>query len=405
MLLPPQFNASIAGSVLPPYRIFLIIAALYVLRSAAMGRMRPAWPDFFIGLTVAWIWLAMSLTSDMEEALTASIAHTTDLGLAYFFARMAFRDLRDLRMFLVLILPGVLLIGILVALESVTFTHIIQDTASKLTGKSFYYRSDPRMGLMRAQGPFAHPISAGVFLGSFLPLYWLAGFRGWMKVAGTVAALGSFFTVSSAASLSLAASIALLVYNWLTAKIANLTWRMFIIFASLFVFVAELGTGAGAFGLLMRFASFNAVSGYARVHIWNFGSKSVAKYPWFGIGYGEWERPVWLSDSVDNYWLLTAMRFGLLPSVCIGLATFLAVVLLMKKSTSSTGSDQQAERGVVMALAIFALGLVSVSVWLSVQVWYFVLLGITVSLAVGQRQPRVYPVRRGPPIRPALGRA
>jgi hypothetical protein len=33
--------------------------------------------------------------------------------------------------------------------------------------------------------------------------------------------------------------------------------------------------------------------------------------PIFGIGLGEWIRPVWMSDSMDNFWLLIAVRYGL----------------------------------------------------------------------------------------------
>lgn len=402
LLLPPQFNASIAGSAIPPYRFFLLVASLYVLGKAAGGRVRPTWVDLLIGLSIAWISLAMSITSDWQEALTASIAHAADIGLGYFFARMVFRDLRDFRMFLILMLPGVLIIGLLVMLESVTFSHIIQENASRLTGKPFVYRSDPRMGLMRAQGPFAHPISAGVFLGSFLPLYWLAGFKGHVKFGGVLAAFCSFFTVSSAALLSLAASGALLFYNWLTRHFVNVTWRLFFFFTGLFVFTAELGTNAGTFSLLMRFASLNSVSGYHRVNIWKFGSQSVEKHPWFGIGYGYWERPVWMTDSVDNYWLLQAMRFGFPASVMIGLATLIGVIMIMRKSERSTGRDQQAERGIAIAMSVFALGLVSVAVWLSVQVWYFMLLGMAVSLAAGPATQRIPQGARSARPRPVV---
>ncbi|WP_086738203.1 O-antigen ligase family protein [Erythrobacter colymbi] len=407
LLLPPQLNVTIAESVIPPYRFFLIGASLYVLGTTARGRLRPSLPDFCILLSIVWICIAMSITSTTKVAVTASVAHTADIGLAYFFARMAFRDLQDFRRFLILILPGVLITAIIVMIEAVTFTHLIQPFFSKLTGKPFVYLSSPRMGLMRAQGPFAHPISAGIFLGSFLSLYWLSGFKGWVRAVGAIAAFGSFFSVSSAAFLSLFGAGALLVYNWLTQQIANLSWRAFFLVAAIFVFVGELGTKAGTFGLLVRFTSLDTNTGYQRINIWNYGTQNVRRHPWFGLGYGDWDRPAWMTSSVDNYWLLTAMRFGILPSVLLSFATVMAILLLMKKSMSSTGADQQTERGVAIAMAIFGLGLVSVAVWLSVQVWYYMLLGITVSLAMAlvpqmQRRPQfvVPPV----PVRPALQR-
>ncbi|MBI1402406.1 MAG: hypothetical protein GC147_04250 [Porphyrobacter sp.] len=405
MLLPPQISVTIGGSFIPGYRFFLIVASLFVLGTAARGKMRFQWADLCILVAVAWICVAMSLTSDWNEALTASVAHVADIGLAYFFARTAIADVRAFRMFLVLILPGLLIVGVLTMIESVTFTPIIQPLFSKLTGRPAEYYSSPRMGLLRAQGPFAHPISAGIFLGSFLPLYWTAGFRGWVRIAGVAGSLGSFFSVSSAALISLSASTGLLVYNWLTRHFVNLTWQLFFVFGAIFVFLTEVGTKSGTFSLVIRFASLNSDTGYRRVLIWEYGSQNVAAHPWFGLGYGDWKRPVWMTDSVDNYWLLMAMRFGILPSVLIGLAVFLALVAIMRKSMTSTGSDQQTERGVAIALAVFALGLVSVAVWLSVQVWFFVLLGAAVSLA---KAPSHYGMQRrlpAPPVGPRLPRA
>jgi len=398
MLLPPQLNMSILGSSIPPYRFFLIAAALYVLGGAMRGRLRFAWPDLAIIAAVAWICLAMSITSEWQEALTGSIAHITDIALAYLFARTAFRDLRDLRTFLILLLPGLLVTGVIMVLEAVTHTHIIQEAFSQLTGKPIVYGSTPRLGLMRAQGPFPHPILAGIFLSSFLSLYWLSGFKRWTRNLGAIAAICSIVTVSSATFLSLIAVIALLSYNWLSEKIANFTWSLFFVFFALFVFAAELGTKSGTFSLILRFASLNSMSGYFRILIWDYGTQNVAENPWFGIGYAEWTRPVWMSASIDNYWLLTAIRFGAPASILVGVATVATVVLIIRKSMSSQWLDQRLERGLAVAVTVFALGLMSVSIWLSAQVWFFVLLGLTVSLAqAGQttiRQPYASGQRR-----------
>ena len=381
LLLPPQFNASIVGSVIPPYRFFLLLSSVFVVVSAMRGRLRFTWPDIIIFAATAWICLAMSITSVAQQAFTASVAHIADVGLAYFFARAAIRDLRDLRMFLLLLLPGLLVVGGIMVLEAMTSRHIIQGIASQLTGQEINYGSSPRWGLMRAQGPFVHPILAGIFLASFLPLYWLAGFKWWAKIGGALAALCSVVTISSAALLALFAGAILLGYNWLTERFVNLTWRLFFVFSGLGIFALEYGTNSGAFGVLVRFASINTVSSYTRILIWDYGTKNVAGSPWVGIGYREWDRPQWLGFSIDNYWLLVAMRFGIPAVGLILLATVIAVVVLSRRSAASRTFDSRAERGVAIALVVFALALVSVSVWLSAQVWFYMLVGIAVSLA------------------------
>jgi O-antigen ligase len=400
MLLPPQMSVDLVGSVIPPYRFFLLGSLLFIMASALRGRLRFTWPDIFVFFATAWISLAMSITSEPDEAFTGSVAHIADVGCAYFFARAAIRDLRDLRMFLLLMLPGLFAVGVVMVVEAVTARHIVQGIASQITGREIAYASSPRFGLMRAQGPFAHPILAGIFLASFLPLYWLAGFKWWVKLAGAFAAFFSVVTVSSAALLALAAATILLAYNWLTERFVNLTWRLFFVFTGLGFFALEFGTNGGAFSFLVRFASLNAVSSYTRILIWEYGTQNVADSPWFGIGYREWERPSWLGFSIDNYWLLVAMRFGIPTVMLIALATLIAIFVLSRRSVQSRAFDRQAERGVVIALAVFALSLVSVSVWLSTQVWFFMLLGIAVSLA-NAGGPALPPPDRAP--RPAKG--
>ncbi|MEM6475488.1 MAG: O-antigen ligase family protein, partial [Pseudomonadota bacterium] len=280
--------------------------------------------------------------------------------------------------------------GVILMVQAVTYQHIIQGFFSSITGNGIDYQSSPRMGLMRAQGSFAHPIQAGVFLASFLSLYWLAGFKFWVKISGALAAMLSFATVSSVTLLALAFGIALLVYHWLTELVVNITWRLLFIFSGLFIFAAEIGTSSGTFGLLMRFGSLNAVSAYARINIWKYGSENVAQNPWFGLGYADWDRPIWMVDSVDNYWLLTAMRFGIPAVFFLGLAAFLAIMMLMRRTMTSSYVEARFERGVAIATGIFTLSIVSASIWLQPQVWYFMLLGIAVSLATAAR-----PIPRG----------
>ena len=108
--------------------------------------------------------------------------------------------------------------------------------------------------------------------------------------------------------------------------------------------------------------------------------------------------------SIDHYWLLTAIRFGLPATVFIGIATLLGLLLIMRASTAVEGRDGKCLRGMAIAMGVFALGLISVSIWLSAQVWYFLLLGLIVSLAKDSlmrsehsRYGNTRPLAAGPP--------
>lgn len=395
LLLPQQLSLTIGTTNLPPYRFMLIPAVLYIIARGLRGHVRLGWVDGLVIMTSAWVCLALFMTTEAVEAFTAAAAQTTDITLAYFFGRFTIRSLRDLRIFLIMMAPGLFLIAATIVVESITHQLIIQNLFSEITGQPVKYRPDYRLGLFRAPGPFPHPILAGVFLASFLPLYVLSGIKGWPKFAGITASICSFFSISSAALLGLVAGGALIAYNWLSERIANLSWRLFFFSAGVFVFVVETATGSGIFGLIMRYAALNKQTSYMRKLIWEHGSRNVLENPWFGLGYGDWARPSWMPPSVDNFWLLMAMRFGIIPAVLILIVTIWAVVMLMRAANASLSYvDRRAYKGLAISLGVFALGIISVALWLSAHVWFFMLIGLAVSVSTA-----VPPI----PLHPLLG--
>lgn len=413
LLLPPQLNLMIGTAALPPYRFMLIPAALYMMSRGLRGQIRLGWIDALIVAATAWVCFALFMTTEAVEAFTAAVAQTTDIALAYFFGRFTIRSLRDLRTFLIMMAPGLAFVGLALIAESLTHKRLIQDFAGLVTGRSAGYRIDVRLGLFRAPGPFPHPILAGVFLASFLPLYVLGGVRGWPKIAGVVAAVCSFFTLSSAALLSLVVEGGLIAYNWVSERFANLSWRLFFLVLGVMVFVAETATGSGTYGLLMRYASFNTLSSYNRVLIWQYGTQNVIKNPWFGLGYGDWERPAWMySSSMDHFWLLMAVRFGIIPAVLMAIVTIVTVFMLMRAAIVAPNYvDRRAYKGLAISLSVFGFGIISVALWLSAHIWFFMLIGLSVSVSaavlhaprravpVGPRRHLAQPIERRPELR------
>lgn len=409
MLIPEQANVNLGGVMLSPYRLLLIPTFFYLLRSALQGDFRFAWPDFTIAFACGWITLASYITSNsIQDALVQGGAHLMDIGLPYFVARFAIRTPMDFRSFLILAGPGVGVMGAVVFLEAILGTHIIQPLLAMITGNPNRLGVEFRMGLMRGAASFPHPILAGISLASFVTLYLMSGIRGWPRIVGAIGAVGGFFSMSSAAMLGLVAGTALLAYDFLVQRIANLSWRLFLFAVSVLYLAVELTSNSGFFNLLVRYASLNTVSAYNRVLIWRYGTENVARNPWFGIGYGDWDRPQWMqwqnSFSVDHFWLLQAMRFGLPTSIMLILATLGAVTMLCIRSMHCAPVDARMLRGLAISLAVFAFGAVSVALWLNAMVWFFVLLGIAVSLGMSPmrnvpvRSPApgfLYPVQRG----------
>jgi len=388
LLIPGQFNFEIVEIYLPPYRLFMFPATLYLLFSAIAGRLRFAWPDLTIVVCTAWIWLASYMSSgEISTAIEMGGSHTLDIAFAYFLARAAIQSPRDVRLFLIWVAPGLAISSLFVVQEAVTHVRVLQNIASDITGVPNLLRDDVRLGFMRGAGPFPHPILAGLFLASFLPLYLSSGIRGWPKWAGIAAAAGAFFTMSSAALLALIMGVLFWCYDWLSERFTNFSWKLFLAGSGILYATVELVSNSGFYSLMIRYASLNTATAYNRVLIWEFGTRNIARNPWFGIGYDDWDRPDWMhSGSFDHFWLIMALRFGIPASLLLIAATVGGASLVALKSSSYRTEDARLLRSIAISLVIFALGAASVSLWLSILVWFFMLLGIAVSLGVSMQQ-------------------
>lgn len=380
-LLPPQFNPEPGGFLIAPGRIGLALGVYWVLAAYLHREIRLLLPDGLVLGMIVWIFLSLYMTMEVDAAISGTISQLLDISLAYFVGRALIRSPRDFRLFLIFVAPGLAVVGLIIMAESILGSPFLQQTAYALTGIGRAPQNIFRFGLLRSLGPFPHPILAGVVMGSFLPLYAMSGLRGWPKWLGMMAPFSGIFTWSSASFVSLAASIALTVYNRLTELIANLNWRLFLLGLGMAVAVLELLSQSGLFRLVMRYAGFNQGSSYNRVLIWNWGTESVMANPLWGIGYNDWVRPRWMSASIDNYWLLMTMQHGVvLLFLLLGLLLY-ALIRLGKSSINLPRVDRRLHVGIAIAIVVYAVGAFSVSLWLAAQSWFFALLGIGVSLA------------------------
>ena len=64
--------------------------------------------------------------------------------------------------------------------------------------------------------------------------------------------------------------------------------------------------------VIFDYAALNPWTGYYRTLIWQFGWADFLSSPIVGIGYNDWARPIWMSASVDTFWLILLLRYGLL---------------------------------------------------------------------------------------------
>ncbi|WAT17037.1 O-antigen ligase family protein [Aurantiacibacter sp. MUD11] len=384
-LLPPQVALSPAGFVLPFYRIGLIaVIPLVLFGWVKSGRKFSAF-DGVVVLAALYIFVALADTEGIDRALQNGGSSALDVSISYFLARYCVQTSDDVRRFLILVAPGFFVAAATVTFEMLAGRYLVQPLAVQIFGQAAegdLAISSPRFGLTRGTGMFPHPILAGLHLASLLSLYALSRLRGWPMWIGIAAALSAMATLSSAALIMLSASTGALLYNWISRKYPQLSWRLLITFIAISFLALEFASNRGSIQVIMTLTALDPWTAYYRTLIWDYGILNVRAHPWFGIGFADWDRAAWMPSSIDNYWLMIAIRYGL-PEAILRLTIPVGVsIVLFLQSSALDPREQSLARGVAISLLFFSILGFSVALWNNTQAWFNILSGIAVSLSV-----------------------
>jgi O-antigen ligase len=126
--------------------------------------------------------------------------------------------------------------------------------------------------------------------------------------------------------------------------------------------------------IVVGYLLFEDGSYWFRRLIWQYGSATVSQNPVFGIGLNEWQRPAWMGNSIDNFWLFLAVRHGL-PGVGLIVLAFLSIFLAV---AFKRGLDERARSyrtGLLISLTGFFVVAWTVALWSAVYVLFLFLLG------------------------------
>lgn len=185
----------------------------------------------------------------------------------------------------------------------------------------------PRMGLWRTQGPFEHSILFGAVCGSIVAGVYLVVGRGRSFLSRCImtgaVVLTGLCALSSAPIAGMIVQLFLIGWNSLL-KAVKARWLILTAIALAMTATIALGSNQGVIRWYISHFTFDGQTGWFRLLIWELGTESVRNYPLFGIGFNEWARPSWMPGSIDNFWLLLAVRHGLpapllffLPFACL----------------------------------------------------------------------------------------
>ena len=361
---------------LSPNRLILVLSVvpLMVMWLAGFaGRIRVA--DILVIFSSLWFALSLVVYGGVPAIETAGITGIEMLG-PYMMARCLIRTeaqytalIRTLYWIALVLLP-------IAALEALTGMRVLRALFDPFFA-TFPYGSNMRWNMIRAQAGFEHPILFGCFTAFlFSPVYFWLRLRMSPVKAFLLAVpipVATFFALSVGAYLGLVVQFMLIGWAFVFRGL-NARWYVLsglVVFAYVFVDVLSNRT---PFEVFISYLTFDTSTAYWRVLIFIYGIQNVWANPLFGIGLGDWARPYFMySSSVDNFWLLMAMRHGI-PGFALITGAYLAAMATLMRAKPASPSIQVHRRALVFSLIGLGVAIITVHLWNATFVFFMFML-------------------------------
>lgn len=384
------------------YRLALLCAIVPFFLGWLAGRAgRIHIADLLVLMYCAWASLSLFINhgigggvsgegSPVSSAIETSGILVIETFGPYLVARICIRNQSDFEKFVrlfVVILAVMLPIAII---ES--FFNIL--LINKTFGTVFTTISDTnrplRWGLERVQGPLDHPILFGVLCSAGFSLAFYVGTRGrsllYRFARTSFAAANTFLSLSAGALVSVAVQTCLIVWERLTRAIPY-RWSLLGVFLAIVYVVVDLLSNRTPVQVFLTYLTFNAHNAWNRIHIWHYGTAEVARHPFFGIGISEnWERAWWMSSSMDNFWLVLAVRHGLPALSFFVLAVFVVAWSIGRAKHDDVGFIR-CRYGYLFTIAGLCVSLATVHLWNATFAFFMFFLGSGLWMVTNEKNP------------------
>jgi hypothetical protein len=317
------------------------------------GRQTPL--DWIALMLCAWVCVALIVNAGLADGIESGGMIAVETAGAYFLARCYVRTAADFKSVVRLLFCTTVLLLPFALIEALTGNNIAMSIFGAVLPTVKVSYDGLRMGLKRVQSVYEHPILFGVCSGLTLSLVYIVLGQGRSLFFRLSTAALVFFTaalsMSSGPYGAMAAQIGLMGWAAVTARI-KYNWLLFggLVLAT-FVII-EVGSNQSVPQFYISRFSFDRDTAWLRLLIWEFGSASVLNHPLFGIGFGSWARPVWLSDSIDMFWMAAAVRYGI-PGGLLTLALPTAALIQVSSARLTDPIVQRYRLGYLIVIGSF----------------------------------------------------
>ena len=369
LLIPASFY--VGPLRLSPSRILLLATFVPSLARVVSGRAgRFTFTDKLMLAYSAWMVLALVVVHGVARLPFATITIVELLG-GYLLGRTLVRNAADFRLVFRIHLWTLLFLLPFALYETKTGTLVIPSILRHVAESIYRAKSAyGRIGLQRVYTVFEHPILYGLYCSAALANLFVIFDRPAQRIRNyAFVVLMTFFSLSSAPLLSLGLQTILLSWNWVMKG----RWKLLLILSAFGYVTLDALSNRTPITILIDTLTFKSSTGWIRIAINEYGWAAVTAHPFFGIGFNDWPRPFWLTSSVDNFWLLTAMRYGMVGGGLL-VAAFLFQLLAVARGRPP-GAAGRYKIGYCIALVGIVFSLATVAIWGAASVFIMFYLG------------------------------
>ncbi len=376
LILPIYF---FLGSMrLSVYRVILLAMAIPLAvqwLSGRAGRLQSV--DFWLIGHGLWILVALFVVHGTGRLQIGTILAIETI-IPFLFARVYIRTPEDFAFFIKCVCWAILLMIPLAFAEAMTGRIILSEIMSKIAPVYPDLQNEMRLGMHRAQGPFEHPILFGVFCASCFSasiLVWGQHLSGAGRtIRGLVVGTATFLSLSMGAYVSLMIQIALLLWDKILYSV-QARWKILLLgFLAFYIFI-DLASDRSPINVITSILTFRGGAAYNRILIWEYGTAEVMRHPIFGLGFNDWIRLPWMVASVDNFWLVIAMKFGLPALICVLVPYIVTIRRVAARDFSSDPVVASYRHAYIFGLVGFGLAICTVYIWNATYVFFIFFMG------------------------------
>jgi O-Antigen ligase len=362
--------------------------------------------DFLFFLFSLWIVITLFINSP-ASALSFGGSVAIEFFGGYLLSRAYIRSAQDMAAMCRILFFLVLFTIPFALYEGQTGRAFIPELIRKIPGlnsvEDFYNElAGRRLGLERVQVIFAHPIHYGLFCSTAFSLTVIGLQRTFTNtqryIAGFFICFAAFLSLSSGAILPILLQFSFILWATVMRRVKS-KWLILIGIIAVFYVIIDLISSRTPIDVFMSYATFSPGNAFWRQSIFEWGMKNVWANPFVGIGLNDWFRPWWMFiDSVDNFWLLSAMRYGITGFLMLAIGFFMPIWTIAWRKIDEASPAWPFRRAWVITFIGLTLTLSTVDVWATMFAHVAFLFGsgmwfLTTNLEIASTETTTPPVQ------------